>query len=112
MNFTAGMDEWPTILELMKFGIREINIIQGIGDKYHNFGIILLQDGDGSKMSALEREKRENAEDINNAVLIRWIRGEGRKPTSWALLATVLDECQLSTLADVIRFEKAMPGPS
>ena len=110
-NFTAGMDDCPTLTELMKFGDKGVNIIQKIGDKYHKFGTKLLEDDDGSKMGALEGEKRGNAEDINNAVLTRWIRGEGRKPTSWATLATVLDECELS-LADTIRTAKAAPGSS
>ena len=110
INFTAGMDDRPTLNELIKFGNEEINVIEKIGCKYHNFGTKLLRDDDGSKMGALEGEKRGNAEDISNAVLSRWIRGEGREPRSWATLATVLDECQLSTFADVIRSVKATPG--
>ena len=104
-NFTAGMDECPTLPKLMNFGEDHVDIIKEIGATYQKFGILLLEDGHGSTMGALEGEKRGNAEDINNAVLTRWIRGEGRKPTSWATLATVLEECQLS-LADVIRSGK------
>ena len=94
----------------MKFGEDHVDIIEEIGDRYHKFGTFLLEDKRGSKMSALEKEKHENAEDINTAVLTRWIRGEGRKPISWATLASVLDECQLSTFADIIRSVKAAPA--
>ena len=108
-NFTAGMDDRPTLYDLMKFGDGHVDIIEEIGATYHKFGTLLLEDKHG-KMSALEKEKRGNTEDINNTVLTRWIRGEGRKPTSWATLATVLEECQLSTFADIIRSVKATPG--
>jgi hypothetical protein len=109
-NFTAGMDGCPTLIEFMKFGEHHVNIIEKIGATYHNFGTLLLEDTDGSIMGALEGEKRGNAEDINNAVLTRWIRGEGRKPTSWATLVTVLEQCQLHALADMIRSVMATPG--
>ena len=106
------MDDCPTLTELMNFGEHHVDIIEEIGAMYHKFGTLLLEDEHGSKMGALEGEKRGNAEDINNAILTRWIRGEGRKPTSWATLATVLDECKLTTLADVIRSVKATPSSS
>ena len=96
------MGDCPTLPELMNFGEDHVDIIKEIGVTYHKFGILLLEDTYGSTMGALKWEKHGNAEDINNTVLTRWIRGEGRKPTSWATLATVLEECQLS-LADVIR---------
>ena len=111
-NFTTGMDGCPTLIEFMKFGEHHVNIIEKIGATYHNFGTLLLEDTDGSIMGALEGEKRGNAEDINNAVLTRWIRGKGRKPTSWATLATVLGECKLTTLAGVIHSVKATPSSS
>ena len=104
------MDDCPTLNDLMNFGEDHVDIIEEIGATYHRFGIFLLEDKHGGKMGALEREYRGNAEDINNTVLTRWIRGEGRKPTSWATLATVLDECQLSTFADIIRSVKAAPA--
>jgi hypothetical protein len=107
---TESMDDRPTLNDLMNFGKDHVNIIEEIGATYHKFGTFLLEDKRGGKMEAIEREKRENAEDINNAVLTRWIRGEGRKPTSWATLVTVLEQCQLHALADMIRSVMATPG--
>ena len=97
------MDNCPTLNKLMRFGEGHVDIIEEIGDKYHELGTLLLEDKRGSKMSALEKGKRGNADDINTAVLTRWIRGEGRKPFTWATLATVLDECDLHALAVMIR---------
>ena len=109
-NVTAGMGDCPTLNELMNFGERPVNIIEEIGEKYHLFGSKLLEDSDrfGVKMGAIEREHKK-PEDINNAVLSRWIDGEGRKTTSWATLATVLQECGLNKLADEIRTVKTEP---
>ena len=61
-------------------------------------------------MVDIEHDCRGNVEDITNAVVRRWLRGKGRQPTSWAPLATVLEECGLTELADVIRFVKSAPG--
>ena len=100
------MDERPTLVGLMWFGKGRVNIIEEIGDKYHEFGSLLLEDKTGSKMGALAITLRNDTEDINNRVLTRWIRGEGRKPTSWTTLATVLEECGLTLLAEEIHSVK------
>ena len=105
--FTTGMDECPTLPQLSCFGSKEIDIIEEIGAKYYKFGINLLQDDSGAKMEAIVDECRENAVKINRRVLSRWIRGEGKKPVSWATLATVLDRCQLKELAKTIRTERS-----
>ena len=102
------MDDCPTLPELMNFGEGHVNIIQEIGDKYHDFGTFLLEDKHGNKMGVIKHDER-TAEAITTRVLIRWINGEGRKPTTWATLATVLEQCQLS-LADMIRSVKATPS--
>ena len=99
--FTTGMDESPTFPQLLKFGNDSVNIIEGIGNKYHEFGIKLLEDGNGCKMATIEMDNHGHAA-INNVVLRRWFRGEGRKPISWATLAGVLQECCLTVLADEI----------
>ena len=105
------MNERPNLVELMDYGKDHVNIIQGIGDSYDNFGIKLLEDRDGSKMGAIKDDERR-AEAINRRILTRWIRGDGRKPTSWATLATVLEECNLTVLAGQIRSGKAAPCSS
>ena len=105
------MNERPNLVELMDFGKNHVNFIEGIGERYDNFGIKLLEDKDGSKMGAIKDDERR-AEAINRRVLTKWIRGDGRKPTSWATLTTVLDECNLSVLADHIRSGKATSGSS
>ena len=105
VNFTAGMDGCPTLTELMNFGENHVDVIERIGDKYYKFGTLLLEDETGSKMGVIQHDER-TAVAINNRVLTRWIRGEGRKPTSWTTLATVLEECGLTLLAEEIHSVK------
>ena len=100
------MDDCPTLTKLMKYGEERDNIIDEIGEKYHKFGTLLLEDETGSKMRAIEDDERR-AVAINNRVLTRWIRGEGKEPTSWATLTTVLDKCGIT---NVIRSMKASPS--
>ena len=102
------MNDRPTLTELMNYGKDHVNIIEEIADKYHRFGTLLLEDRTGSKMGTIEEDERRT-EAINNRVLTRWIRGDGRKPTSWATLATVLEECDLTVLAGQIHSGRATP---
>ena len=101
------MDECPTLPELMCFGSKEIDIIEEIGTKYSRFGISLLHDKSGAKIEAIVKECRENAYEINQKILSRWIRGEGKKPVSWVTLADELDKCRLKELAKSIRTERS-----
>ena len=99
------MDESPTLPELMCFGSKEIDIIEEIGIKYNRFGVSLLQDKTGAKIEAIVTKCRGDVYETNQKVLSRWIRGEGKKPVSWATLATELDKCRLKELAKSIRTE-------
>ena len=112
INFTVGMDETPTLPQLMMFGVRHVNIIEEIQDKYHKFGIALLEDETGNKMKTIEMKNRGNGGAINVAALRMWMKGEGIKPTNWATLATVLDKCGFATLACEMRSMEANPGKS
>ena len=105
-QFTIGLNELPTLLELLNFGESHTNIIQEIGVSYHDFGIKLLEDKSGSKMEAIAHDE-DGVVAITRNVLTRWIKGEGIKPTSWATLATVLDECNLCQLSNKIRSVKS-----
>jgi len=78
----------------------KINIPERIGTKYLRFGILLLDDKAGEKLDAVTKEKSD-VTDINLAILMRWLRGEGRA-ISWKILTQVLRECDLTVLAEKI----------
>ena len=83
-----------------------INVAEKISTKYHNFGILLLDDSDGTRVKNMERKYREDAEQINKEILQEWAAGRGKKPISWETLAEVLHDIGLSALADEIEAVK------
>ena len=89
-------------MELIRFRGRErrINIPQQIGTNFMKFGILLLEDETGSRIQSIIHECRDNAEQVNMKVLQEWIAGRGKLPVSWDTLIEVLQDIDLSTLAD------------
>ena len=87
--------------ELLNFkvGDRNINIPREIGCKYQNFGAQLLQEHTSAHIDDLEHRYRGNGEEINRHILQEWLEGRGRKPITWATLATILRNAEKGELA-------------
>ena len=77
-----------------------------ISTKCVQFGAVLLDDENGSKIKSLEYEHHCNTERINTAILQKWLTGSGKQPVSWATLVEVLRDIELSTLAGGIKAVK------
>ena len=77
-----------------------------ISTKYVQFGALLLDDRNGSRVKNLEYEYHYNAERINTAILREWVNGRGKKPVTWTTLVEVLHDIELSTLAGDIEAVK------
>ena len=110
IDFPAG--DHPTMNELLGFNLKDqrerpINIPQQIGTKYHQFGIHLLNDENGSKMQSISHTHRDNPEKINIEVLQEWIKGSGKQPVTWKTLIGVLRDTELITLASDIEAIKS-----
>lgn len=75
-----------------------IKITQKIGNSYTNFGILLLDDDDGAKVEAIEKEFHGNVDTIVGKILKKWVRGDGITP-SWGNLVRVLYDINLKELA-------------
>ena len=90
----------PNLPHLISFPGRrgKINIPQQIGAKYLMFGVLLLNDETGAKVSAIVAKYHGDAEQINLEILKLWIKGNG-KPLNWDKLIGVLKDIGLSTLA-------------
>ena len=103
----TGSDERPTLRQLMCFssGGRRVNIIERISTKYYDFGIFILEDDYGERIDAIVKDCRGISNEISLEVLKKWLKGEGKKPVSWATLATELENAGLSELAREIRSE-------
>jgi len=99
----------PTLPELLKFACtdgRVISIPVQIAAKYVQFGAFLLDDRDGSRVEIMAHKHLNNSEQINTEILQKWLTGSGKQPVTWATLAEVLNDIQLSTLADEIYTSK------
>lgn len=88
--------EPPNMLILQK-----LNVFEEIATSGNAFGTSLLEDGTGSKMSGIKHSAK-NLEEINREIFQRWLKGEGKQPTTWNTLIKVLNEVHLHVLADKI----------
>ena len=79
----------------------KVNIAEEIGTSYSDFGILLLNDERGNKVSAIVQEHRGNAKEINYEILRLWLEGKGQ-PLSWSTLVQVLKDIKLNKLASEI----------
>ena len=83
----------------------DLEIPEGVGDKYYKFGIKLLADKTGSQMGIIESDCREKVEKILQRILREWLEGKGL-PVTWESLIQTLRDIRLSVLADKIETSK------
>ena len=100
----TGTTKPPTLVELVWFRgqNRRINIAQEISVNYRLFGILLLEDDNGTKTQAITERCRGNLENITMDILQEWVRGKGKQPVIWDTLVDVLRDINLATLAHEI----------
>ena len=73
--------------------------MKGIGTQYFEFGILLLEDADGSRVSALELTWQRDSHQISRDILKAWLQGAGKQPVTYATLVDCLRDAGLDTLA-------------
>ena len=59
-----------------------INIAERISTNYHDFGLLFLDDHNGTRVRNVELKHREDAERINKEILQEWTAGRTKKPVS------------------------------
>ena len=107
---SVATTDCPTLVECIKFqGLeRMINIAEKISTKYHDFGLLLLDDHNGNRVRNMELKHREDPERINKEILREWVTGRGKQPVSWKTLIKVLRDIELCTLASEIEAVKKL----
>ena len=92
------------MLKLLRFPSKKgnINIPEQISTKYLEFGILLLNDETGAKVSAVVSKHHEDAKQINLEILKLWVEGKGNL-VSWNTLIDVLKAVGLVALASDIK---------
>ena len=98
----------PTVFECTRFQVlgRTINIPQEIGTNYSRFGMFLLNDPNGTKVTNMEHKHRGDPERINTEILREWATGREKKPVTWQTLIGVLRDIELGALASEIEAVK------
>ena len=99
----------PTLPELLTFTCtdgRVVSIPVEIATKYVQFGTILLDDRNGSRVKIMAHKHLNDAERINTEILQEWLTGRGKQPVAWATLVEALNNSELSTLAGYISTSK------
>ena len=81
--------------ELLSLSAGKVNIAIKVGVEYLQFGIFLLEDKNGDIVKALEMEHHWKAEQINIAILQRWLQGKGMNPVTWTTLVAVLQKIRM-----------------
>jgi len=96
----------PTFPELQHFPLKDgynfINIAEEIANDYNKFGILILDDKKGSKVSAIAKTERDSVA-ITVEILQQWLQGKGRMPVTWLTLVKCLQNTGLNVLADDIK---------
>ena len=85
---------------------RTINIPREIGSNYSQFGILLLNEPNGTTVSNIEDKHRGDTVKINTEILREWATGRGKQPVSWETLTEVLHNIGLGTLVSEIEVVK------
>ena len=63
------------------------------------FGILLLEERTGERVSAMAHKHMHNSEQTCLEILREWFAGRGKQPVTWKTLIEVLHDIELCTLA-------------
>ena len=72
----------------------DLKVPNTVGIKYKEFGTLLLNDTDGSRVDVIENDKKASY-DITIKILQEWVVGRGKSAT-WHTLAETLRDCKLN----------------
>ena len=98
-----------TLPQLVCFKTRSgtINVLEQIGTKYRELGVLLLKDTTGSITKAIIENNKYDATNIIFDIFQKWIEGKGTLPVEWGTLAEVLKNIGLTKLAYEIAYRNS-----
>jgi hypothetical protein len=100
----------PTLGEFICFPMpnsKKINLAEKIGINSYDFGVLLLDDNDGCRISAIEKKLGGDVCRINREIFIQWLKGIGKLPITWTTIVEVLHDIGLDKLASDIEEVKS-----
>ena len=96
------ISEPPTLVLLDQKPINFLTEITARKNDLIRFGIQILVDHNGNKVSTIE-EEHKSLYSMAREICRQWLAGKGKQPVSWETLISVLEQIQLNTLATKIR---------
>jgi len=79
-----------------------IDIAIEVGTSYFQFGVFLLNDRKGDRVSNLKSSCQQQVEDINRAILREWLQGVNGVAVTWDWLLNSLKQANLHALAQLV----------
>lgn len=92
---SRSLEDTPTLTKILFFKTsegRKVKILEEIGARYRDFGMLLLDDELGTLTEYIASVKQNNPAEINRDILSRWVEGEGKRPVTWSTLIGVLED--------------------
>ena len=77
-----------------------MEIITHIAAKWRRVGIQFNFDPTGHTIDLIEERRRADPEACCTDMMMEWLGGRGKKPTTWATLVKILRNAEFSALAD------------
>ena len=87
----------------------DLRVHEEVSSNYFGFGIFLLNDTTGSRVSGFEQACQRDPERIVQRILREWVEGKGL-PVTWESIIQTLNKTGMSTLAHKIEASK-LPVP-
>ena len=106
VNMSRSLESTPSLREILFFKRSDgqnVRILEEIGARYRNFGMLLLDVVGDNVTDYIAAEKHHNVAEINREILSRWVNKEGKLPVTWATLIGVLEDIGCAQLAQTIR---------
>ena len=76
-----------------------MEIINTIGTRWRDLGILLDFDETGRTLDRIAREHQLHPIDCCTEMLRKWLEGRGRQPATWATLIDLLKDADINDLA-------------
>ena len=80
----------------------KINVIKLMASHWKEFGTLLDFDNFGATLANIERKRHFDPEACCEEMMERWLKGKGRQPASRELLVELLQDCELTVLAEQV----------
>ena len=98
-KLSTSLNSIPNLhqLDLLEYGHKTLKLIQCIAPKWERIATRLHFES--HRIETIQKNWPQQAESACQSMLTKWLDGEGRGPRSWNTLITVLNEAELSSVA-------------